>query len=318
MVRRKFHDQSDTLVFGGEGAAEDAVYDPHHQKHEQENRHDHKEAAGAAKECNCNRRDNGQSCRAGNRPRHRDGENTLAPVIHNTRAGCASDGAAKPHEKRHDRFALQTDLRHRVVKQERNTRQITGFLHQVEAKCDTEHKRCHHAGKVENIGEDIADEGDQERVDGKMLHYVPKRTERRRNDSGCGTGDDSGKYHRQKENSKNDAECHQLSAHRGEGFPVKSGEGACGRFRSNEYPVEQAVDECHFFFRGMQSAAGNHRLLGKALLDYGIKCSVIFFVDRRHGNDRNAEFFGEFVRVNRDALSLCNVHHIQNESSRNL
>lgn len=31
------HDQSDTFVLWGEGTAEDAVYDPHHQKHEQEN-----------------------------------------------------------------------------------------------------------------------------------------------------------------------------------------------------------------------------------------------------------------------------------------
>ena len=73
--------------------------------------------------------------------------------------GTAHDIAmAKSHKKRHDCFTLQTYFGHGVVKQERNTCKITGFFHEIESECDTEHKGCHHQCEIENIGKHIADQ----------------------------------------------------------------------------------------------------------------------------------------------------------------
>ena len=56
VVGRQFHDQADAFFFGSKGAAEDLVYDPHHQEHEQKDGCDDQKSAGAAEKRDCDGR----------------------------------------------------------------------------------------------------------------------------------------------------------------------------------------------------------------------------------------------------------------------
>ena len=170
MIRRQLHNETHTFLFGRKRIAENLVDHPHHQEHEQEDRHHDEESAGAAKQRNGDSGYHGKGCRAGNRPAHGDGQHPLSPIIYHAGTGGACNGAAKTHEEWHDGFALQTNLGHGVVEQERDAGQITGLFHQIEAQSNAQHKRRHHQRKIQHIDEHIADEGNEQWVNGDRLH----------------------------------------------------------------------------------------------------------------------------------------------------
>ena len=91
--------------------------------------------------------DDAPRCAAGNNPRKRDRHYALLPRIDNSRSGYAADIAAEADQKRHDGFALQPDLRHRVVKHIRYARHVADVFHKAEHQTDAEHKACHLKGE---------------------------------------------------------------------------------------------------------------------------------------------------------------------------
>lgn len=133
------------------------------------------------------------------------------PVVHDTGTCGTCDGAAEPHKERHDRFALQADFGHGAVKQEGEAGQITGFLHQIEAKGDAQHEGRHHQCEKQHIDQHITNQGNQQPMDMNLFHSGAQNIAQRRQYCRCDTRYNTGEDHRQQENQQDDAESQQLS-----------------------------------------------------------------------------------------------------------
>ena len=201
-----------------------------------------------------------------------------------------------------------------MVKQERYPGKISGFFHQVEAECDAEDKGCHHQGKVEDVGQYIADQGDEKRVNMDCVHSGAQKRACRCQNGGPDSGNDACEDHGEQEEGQDDSKCHQLSLYRGKRGPVKFGKGAARVFFCCQNAVQQRVNEVCFFFGRSHGLSICDRLLRKAFSDGFIEQAVILFPDGGHGNNRNPQPSGERFRIDGNALSARYIHHVQDEN----
>ena len=243
MIGRELHDHAASVLGLDKTSAEDLCSDPHMQEHRQQQKHDDQRSACAEKDGG-EHWDDRPCGTAGNRPCQCNGEHLLSPVVDDSRARCAAHCAAEADKERHDGFALQAELPHRVVKHIGDTRHDTDFLQQSEHQCDTEHKaeHLHHIGH--GLDEDITHESGHEIRSADRCQQTGDRGFERRQ---------SGTDRHQRE--RRDKGCQETQHHREndcrlapESMRVDAVELAECRFRSGliDCAVKDFVDPCEF------------------------------------------------------------------------
>lgn len=213
---------------------------------------------------------------------------------------------------------MQADFGHGAVKQEGEAGQITGFLHQIEAKGDAQHEGRHHQCEKQHIDQHITNQGNQQPMDMNLFHSGAQNIAQRRQYCRCDTRYNTGEDHRQQENQQDDAESQQLSPNGRKRQTIELTECLLCGFVCRQYAVQQAVDVVCFLFGGFHGLSRNHRLLRKCGFYRLIESSIILFPDGRHRHHRDAQFAGQRLGINGNTLAFRHIHHVQHQNRRNL
>ena len=176
-----------------------------------------------------------------------------------------------------------------MIKQKRDAGEITGFLHQVKAQRDAQHKGSHHQRKKEYIDQNIADKRDQKRVYMNRRHPIAQYHAERRQNRRCRLGYHAGEEHRQQEDQKYDPECHQLSPNGRKSQTIKFSKSLTGTLIRSQHTIQQTVDILCFFFGGMHSLPCDLRLLDEGGLNGLTEGAVVLFADSGHGYHRDSQ-----------------------------